>query len=98
MEAPHITKLHEKYKDRGLVVLAVNAWDEDEETIRSFMKSKKLAHPVLLNGRSTYYEVYRSRGVPKTYWIDREGKVVGSHLGFSPGDEKEFEKMIESLL
>ena len=82
MEAPHLTKLAEKYKDSGLVVLAVNVWNEPPAVIKRFVKKLKLKHQILLNGDAVFSKSYGLRGVPHTFWIDREGKVFKVECGF----------------
>ena len=37
-------------------------------------------------------------GIPVTFVIGPDGKVVNRHVGFGPGMEKEFGKEIETLL
>jgi hypothetical protein len=97
VESPHLSELQKKYADRGLVVLAVNAWDEDVETVREFVTEKKLTHTVLLNGGEAKKR-YGIRFIPVTICIDRDGRISSSHAGFRGGDEKELERMIQKAL
>lgn len=81
MEAPSLSAMAQKYAKDGLVVLAVNMWDEDKATVEKFAADKKLQHRILLNG-SSVGELYEVTGIPMCFWINRAGIVVDSHVNF----------------
>lgn len=91
-----MSRLAEEYIDDGLVVLAVNAWDEEEEEIRRFVQENKLKHRILLNGRDVAYGLYHVPGIPTALWINRHGVVVDTEVGFD-GPEL-LEEKIKRLL
>lgn len=71
-----------RHEADGLVVLAVNAWDEPRKQIQRFVTEKQLRQRVLLDG-GTVFEEYGGRGVPTTYWIDRQGIIVNAAVGYT---------------
>lgn len=94
-EIPHLEALYTKYKDQGLVVLGLN-------TETDYMKVKHFAEPqisytVLLDA-GPQSEGYDVRGIPYTYYIDREGIIRDSSVGFGPGDEVRLEEKMKKLL
>ena len=96
MEAPHLSELADKYAKQGLVVLAVNAWDEDKNEVKKFAEKNKLKQRILLNGRSVAYERYRVPDIPTTVWIDRAGVVRDMDIGFE--DPQAFDEKTTRLL
>ena len=96
MEAPHLSRLAEEYKDDGLIVLGVNAWDEEQEDVRRFVEENKLKQRILMNGRDVGYELYHVPGIPTVLWISRNGVVVYTELGYD--DPKELEQNTKKLL
>jgi hypothetical protein len=77
-----LSKLADEFKKDGLIVLAVDAWDEGEEGLASYVKSEKLTHRILLEG-SEVTEAYGSgSNVPVVLWIDRKGVVVDTEWGY----------------
>jgi hypothetical protein len=38
------------------------------------------------------------RGIPATYVIDRNGKIIQRHIGYGEGMEKHFEEEVTRLL
>ncbi len=59
----------------------MNAWNDDKQDIRRFVKRGKLKQHMLLNGKAVA-ETYKVTSVPTTLWIDRTGRVVDTEIGF----------------
>lgn len=67
--------------DAGLIVLAVNVWDEDKRQIDRYVRKEKLAQRILLNG-SKVASSYNYPGAPTLLWIDETGIVKDVEFGF----------------
>jgi cytochrome c biogenesis protein CcmG, thiol:disulfide interchange protein DsbE len=74
-EAPALQSIWEKYQDRGVVVLGV-AYTDTENGARAFMGEFGQTYPNGLDIGTKISELYAIQGVPETFIIDREGKVV----------------------
>jgi cytochrome c biogenesis protein CcmG/thiol:disulfide interchange protein DsbE len=100
VELPRLQPLWEKYRERGFSVVAVEATG-DRQNALALIRDNGLDYHLLANGEGEN-EVVRSefgvRGFPTSYLIDRQGRILFYHLGFSPGDEQELEKEIRRLL
>lgn len=72
----------ERYKDDGLVVLAVNAWGEDRETIKRFVDENKLTHRIVIDSDGSVWGGSYPAWIPGTFWIDRAGIIRDIELGF----------------
>ena len=72
----------DKYAKDGLTVLAVNAADEDEATLKRFVRHQKLKQQVLLNGGSVFEDRYNGKSFPTSLWIDRAGVIVDTEVGY----------------
>lgn len=95
-EAPDLQKLHEKYKsDPDVVFLTINN-DPDPETVRRWMKEKKLEYPVLLDDGYVIPEA-RVSAFPTSWFLDREGRLVFEQKGASQELIEEFGWRVESL-
>ncbi len=81
-----MSQLAEAHARDGLVVLAVNAWDEPKEQLKRYAEKEKLAHRILLQGGSVA-EAYGVSAVPVTLWINGNGTVVDSKSGFDGAEE-----------
>ncbi len=90
-----MSRLADKYKSDGLVVLAVNTWDEPKETLDAFVREKNLKYRILLNGRGVG-NTYGVTGVPTNVWINPQGIMVDAALDFK--DPKKLEEKTKRLL
>jgi peroxiredoxin len=99
-ELPHFQKLHEKYKEKGLKILAVSVDGPDTAAqVKNFIKRYKYSFPVLLDSESRVVALYNPRVIlPYTILVDRDGSIQYVHQGYSPGDEKVLEEKIMRLL
>jgi len=97
-EAPELEKdLWQAYKARDVVVLGVATWAQDNPTKRAeeFAREFKLTFPVLVDAENKVAEMYKVRGVPTTFIIDREGVVREFVVG---ADVAGIKRAVESLL
>ena len=97
VEAPQLSALYDRYRDKGLVVVAVNGYDESKERVERFVREKGLTHPIGLMGKKIAGD-YTVGSYPVTFLVDHTGAVVDYHLDFEPGDEKLLATAIERLL
>jgi len=75
-EMPAIQQLYEEYKDRGLVVLAVNSTVQDDPlAIAPFVKEYGLTFPILLDETGEVSQAYELRSLPSSFFINRDGTI-----------------------
>ena len=89
---PRLQKLHQKYKDRGVVVFGVNSWENSDPV--AMMKEKGYSYGLLLKGEDIA-DAYKVTSLPAIYIIGTDGKIIYSHAGV---DDKNLASMIEKYL
>jgi cytochrome c biogenesis protein CcmG, thiol:disulfide interchange protein DsbE len=99
-EMPSIESLYNDFKaDKDFVVLAVSQ-DTDGTTVGPFVKQNHLQFTVLLDPRNEVGERYDVNGIPETFIIGRDGRIVAHHVGpydWSNGDIREaLQELIKS--
>ncbi|MBM2850118.1 MAG: cytochrome biosis protein [Anaerolineales bacterium] len=77
---PAIERRYEALKDKGFVVLAVDD-DEAITDVSAFTHELDLTFPVLLDPGAAINDLYRVRGLPTTFILDREGIIRQQHIG-----------------
>jgi peroxiredoxin len=100
VELPRLNPLYEKYKDRGLEIVAVEGF-RMEKLAKKFIEENQLKFKFVQDNEeddAVVRKIYKVNGFPTTLVIDRSGKVFYSHLGFEAGDEENLEKEILSLM
>ncbi len=75
-----MVKLYEKFKNRGLVILAVDI-KEKRKSVKRFMEKQKMPFPVLLDKNGRVARDYNITSHPAHFLIDRQGKIIGKAVG-----------------
>ncbi len=82
---PHVNKLQEKYKDKGLVVIGQNVWQRGEDVEGDVAKfvgemGADMAYRVALDRDGAMAESWMKaagrKGIPSAFVVDREGKIA----------------------
>ena len=71
-----IEQVHRQFKDRGLVVLAVNI-QESKSTVAAWVKEKKVTFPVVLDADGKITGAYRVTATPTVFVLGRGGNLIG---------------------
>lgn len=79
-EAPFLEEVWRKNRDRGLVVVGINAKDFRADA-RRFAKRFGLTFPLVYDGPGETTKPFGVTGFPETFVLDREGRVVEAFAG-----------------
>lgn len=98
MELPRLEPLWNKYRDKGLSVVAIEATG-DRERAKKFIDKYNLTYHFLEaeEDKRVVKEKFGVKWFPTSYLVDREGRILICHVGFKAGDEVELEKEILKL-
>jgi peroxiredoxin len=77
-EMPDLEALYEKYKDQGLIILAIS--DEEAAKVSPFIAERKISYPVMLDPGRKVNELFQVEGIPKSFVYDRDGKMVAQSI------------------
>jgi thiol-disulfide isomerase/thioredoxin len=104
-EMPELERLYRRLGPRGLVVVAVS---EDEappggvaglrRDLAGFTSARGISFPVLLDPEGRLGRLFGVSGLPTTFLIDRDGRVVRRVLGPARWDAPPYSSQIERLL
>jgi peroxiredoxin len=100
VEMPPIKALYDRYKDDGFTVLAVSidAGPGYRGKVESFIEEYDLDFPILLDPEGRITRMLRTAGVPETFVLDREGRIVKRHIGATDWNSRANRALIEELL
>ena len=79
MEIPHLIAAYEKYKECGLQVLGIAAWDEPEATLKA-IEEERIPYPQILNTQSIATELYGIKGIPEIILFAPDGTILARGL------------------
>lgn len=80
-EMPTIQRLHDRLQPRGLEILTVSLDALGPQVVTPFMQSHKLTFPVLLDPKSSVQRLYHTKGVPESFIVDKQGRLVEKIVG-----------------
>jgi thiol-disulfide isomerase/thioredoxin len=97
-EMPAINRVYQEYESQGFEVLAVNTTYQDNEAdAAAFAQNLGLTFPILLDRTGEISQSYLLRGLPSSYFIDREG-IIRSVVVGGPMTETLIRTKIQELL
>jgi len=79
-EMADIEALYKETKDADLVILSINAAD-NEEKVRAFVTKKGYSFPVILDPDGKLTKQYKVMGIPTSFFIDKDGYLGDMSIG-----------------
>lgn len=90
-EAPALEAAWQRYRGRGVMFVGVNYQDRDAAA-REFLARFRHTFPNGPDAGSRVAIAYGVRGVPETFFLDREGRIAHRHVG-----EITFEVLVQQI-
>ncbi len=87
--------VYQKYRDQGLVILAVNV-RQDRDTAQKFIGKLDISYAALLDTEGEVARAYGVMGLPTTFFIDGKGVLQKRILGESTPEV--FAQILQELL
>ena len=92
-----IEEVHRQYKDRGLVVLAINI-EESKAKVAAWVKAKHVSFPVALDPDGAVTGRYKVTATPTVFIVGRDGKLVGVANGTKEWTSPKGRALLDALL
>lgn len=97
-ELPHIEKFYAHFRDNKDFQLVAVSIREEREVVKNFVSDNGYTFPIYLDERVTIVQPYVAQGVPATYLVNKEGKIIGGYLGPYDFSSPQFISFIERLI
>jgi len=78
-------------------IIAINV-DENTEDGLEFLKEHPVSYPVLADPDGKIGIPYGVRTLPRSYLLDRDGRIIATYKSFKAGDEIKLMEKIEGVL
>jgi thiol-disulfide isomerase/thioredoxin len=82
---PYVRAWHERYRDRGLVVVGVHApefgFEHDLDNVRRAVRDLDVGHPVVIDNEFAIWRAFGNHYWPAVYLLDGDGRVRFQHFG-----------------
>jgi peroxiredoxin len=93
-----VQRVHDTWKDKGVTVLGIAIDGGGEGVVKSYIADHGYTFPTLIDQRMEVARQFGVRGVPFTFVINREGKVVARAFGPFDLGSPAFAEYIQKLL
>ena len=98
-EMPELQELHDTYADRGFQVVAVSVdGRNDGDQILAFLEEHDITFPVWHDPTWAIHDAYFLLGLPGSFLIDAEGRIVEKWLRPIRAMEKDVQGKVRVLL
>jgi len=98
-EMPSIESLYNEFKsDQGFVVLAVSQDTEGSKAVRPFVEQNHFKFTVVLDPRNEVGETYGVNGIPESFIIGRDGRIVAHHVGPYDWSNPDIRQALQELM
>jgi len=94
---PSLEQLQQKYQNEGFKILMVNT-REPKQHVESYIQSNNYSFSVLLDSEGTVSEKLSVYGLPTTFLIDKQGKIVFHSTGYRNWNTKKMHEAFDSVI
>jgi cytochrome c biogenesis protein CcmG/thiol:disulfide interchange protein DsbE len=95
-EAPLLEEAWQTYRDDGLVVIGIDAQDFRTDA-QGFVDRYGITYPIAFDGHGSSLGRFGNTGFPETWFVGRDGRLVGEHI-VGPFDRERLEENIRAAL
>ncbi len=96
-EIPFLVQLYDEFRDQGLMVVGIGLDQGGAPTLAPFAEANGITYPILVGDRDVQ-AAYGVTGIPTTFIIGRDGRIVSKHVGYHPSMAESFRDEIRELL
>lgn len=90
---PSLREWHERYRERGLIVIGVHypefEFERDLENLKSALVELNVTYPVVQDNDRQAWDAYQVRYWPTLFLIGKNGRIRYTHIGEGRYDEIE---------
>lgn len=94
-ELPDLVRFYQDHADQGFILIGVNE-QEPPAAVADFLRAQGLAFPVALDADGALLDRYGVQGMPSSFLVDPQGRVVHAWTGMI--DRRTLEAAVTPLL
>lgn len=93
---PGMVELQAEYLEEGFIIIGISLDQKGPGVVREFNKEFKVNYTSLMGDEEVVRDFGGIRGIPTSFIIDREGRIVSKHVGYMA--KEKLEEEIKPLL
>lgn len=98
VEMPALERLQQELGPHGLRIVAVSIDEAGPDVVREFQREYGLTFQILQDRSRAIERTYQTTGVPETFVLNREGRIVKKVIGAAEWDSPVNKDLIRRLL
>jgi peroxiredoxin len=98
VEMPSMERLQDSLSGSGLRIVAVSIDEADPSVVRAFRQEMGLTFEILQDRSRAIERLYQTTGVPESFVLNREGRIVKKVIGAHPWDSPANLELFRRLL
>jgi len=95
-EMPSIERLYKAMDKKKFIIAAINV-GETQTAVAEFIRKNNYTFPIYLDQKSTIASIFAARGIPTTYVINKEGKIIAVRPGAMEYDQPKLIEIFKTL-
>ncbi|MFZ4802692.1 MAG: TlpA family protein disulfide reductase [Chlorobium sp.] len=92
-----MNEMQEKYRSKGFKIIGINL-DGKTEDAKKFLAQNPAKFTVVYDAKGELPKVYGVKGMPTSFLIGRDGKIIFQHLGFKASEAGKIEEEIKAAV
>jgi cytochrome c biogenesis protein CcmG/thiol:disulfide interchange protein DsbE len=80
-EMPSMEYLYQQFKEKDFIFLTISVDYEGKKRIKEFIERERYTFPVLLDPKCETFDLYKVKGIPTTFLVDKKGMMIGKAIG-----------------
>ena len=94
---PWMNEMQAKYGAQGLEIVGINV-DKKRADADGFLAGTPAKFTVAYDDKGVTPTAYKIQGMPSSYLVDRNGKIVATHAGFRDDERAKLEAKLRAAL
>lgn len=95
-ELPYLQRIHSRFNNQGFTIIGVYQ-TSPEKDVRSMIQKNSLTFPMVFDESASIAKQFKIIGVPTTFVVDSNLKILRSHEGIDLGLESFVEDQLKEL-
>ncbi|MEW6989911.1 TlpA family protein disulfide reductase [Colwelliaceae bacterium 6441] len=94
---PWMNAMQSKYAGKDFTVLSVNL-DAQADLAAKFLTETPAQFPIFYDPKGKVAKAFKLKGMPSSFIINKSGKIVSSHVGFTEKKKEKYQQELARLL
>jgi len=94
---PWMNEMQTKYAKQSFTVLSVNL-DAQQSLAKKFLTEVEANFPIFYDPKGKVAKAFKLKGMPSSFIVNKAGKIVSAHVGFTENKKVQYQDEIVSLL